>query len=415
MTEQPPAGESWPPPQSAPQAGPPPAPWPPPQGYPAPAGSWPPPVPPQYGPPQYAPPAPWPPPAPQYPPQYGVPAGYAAAVPAVWYPLPPMPTDGPGVAMARHPHAEPQEHHRLLRTPRGRGWMPAVGVVALIGFYLVAAVLALLPFILAAVAQGSEDGFFPEDSPLFLLMNNIGLIVLIPVAFLVVRLVHRERPGFLSSVTGRLRWRLLVPFTLIALGSQFVIYLLVALVPALGGIEAVAEESPTPPEPATIAAFLIVILLTTPLQAAAEEYAFRGYLSQAIGFFTRSWLVPAAITGLLFAAAHGSQDLAAFTDRFAFGFVASYVTWRSGGLEAAIADHAINNVLILGIGSFFGNPLPDTNIQTTLPWPLVGVDILGMAIFAVGVTWYCRRRDLQRRSAVLVAEAPPPPSVPLPA
>jgi membrane protease YdiL (CAAX protease family) len=293
--------------------------------------------------------------------------------------------------------------------------MPPVGVVALVGFYLIAAIVALLPFIIGAIAQGNDDGFFPDDSPLFLLMNNIGLIVLIPVSLLVVRLVHRERPGFLSSVTGRLRWRLLVPFTLIALGAQFISYLLVALIPALGGLESVAEESPTPPEPATIAAFLIVILLTTPLQAAAEEYAFRGYLSQAVGFYTRSWLIPAVITGLLFAAAHGSQDLAAFTDRFAFGFVASYVTWRSGGLEAAIADHAVNNVVILGIGSFFGNPLPDTNIQTTLPWPLVGVDVLGMVIFALAVTWYCRRRDLQRRSTVLMAELPPaPPASPGP-
>jgi membrane protease YdiL (CAAX protease family) len=103
---------------------------------------------------------------------------------------------------------------------------------------------------------------------------------------------------------------------------------------------------------------LVVVLLTTPLQSAAEEYVFRGYLSQAIAGWVRhpqaGALVAGLLSALLFAAAHGAQDPLTFLDRFAFGLAASALVWLTGGLEAAIVLHAVNNVLIFVLAGALG-------------------------------------------------------------
>ncbi len=97
------------------------------------------------------------------------------------------------------------------------------------------------------------------------------------------------------------------------------------------------------------------MLLLTPLQAAGEEYAFRGYLTQAFGgLFGRTWaavLFPA----LLFALAHGGQSPPVFFDRFAFGVVAGLLVVLTGGLEAGIAMHVLNNWLAFGLALAFGD------------------------------------------------------------
>ena len=103
---------------------------------------------------------------------------------------------------------------------------------------------------------------------------------------------------------------------------------------------------------------LVVVVLTTPLQSAAEEYLFRGYLSQAIAAWVRHPAVGAVVAGVvtaaLFSAAHLPPDLPTFLDRFAFGLAASAVVWLTGGLEAAIVLHAVNNVLVFVLAGALG-------------------------------------------------------------
>src|SRR3712207_6923299 len=45
-------------------------------------------------------------------------------------------------------------------------------------------------------------------------------------------------------------------------------------------------------------------------------------------------------------AAHGQFEPIVFLDRFAFGLAASAVVWLTGGLEAAIVLHTVNNVVV---------------------------------------------------------------------
>jgi hypothetical protein len=159
----------------------------------------------------------------------------------------------------------------------------------------------------------------------------------------------------------------------------------------------------------------VVILLTTPLQAAGEEYAFRGYGLQALGAWVRTPWFGIILTGLLFAAAHGGQSLPLFLDRFAFGVVAGVLTVRTGGLEAAIAFHVVNNVVILLLASATGNLAPSLTVAEA-PWSAVVVDVVGMVAFAAVALALARRMGLQTRTVPtprpapwpgLVASAPP--------
>ena len=59
-------------------------------------------------------------------------------------------------------------------------------------------------------------------------------------------------------------------------------------------------------------------------------------------------MLAALVTATLFALAHGAQDPWLFADRLLFGVVASWLAWRTGGLEAPIALHAANNLVSLG-------------------------------------------------------------------
>ena len=116
------------------------------------------------------------------------------------------------------------------------------------------------------------------------------------------------------------------------------------------------------PAAGTLAGLLVVILLTTPLQAAGEEVGFRGYLTQAVA----SWSVrpvSGIVVGhrgerrLLRAGPRRPGRRALFGDRLAFGLTASWLVWRTGGLEASMALHAANNLVSLvvhGLHRFAG-------------------------------------------------------------
>ncbi|MDQ3455529.1 MAG: hypothetical protein M3513_08745, partial [Actinomycetota bacterium] len=85
----------------------------------------------------------------------------------------------------------------------------------------------------------------------------------------------------------------------------------------------------------------------------------------------------------------------------AFGLTASLVVYLTGGLEAAIAYHAMNNVLIFLLALLVG---PELEVEVSSAAVLV-VDLLVMAGFVSFVAVWSRRRPVQR-TTVLPAAAP---------
>ena len=106
------------------------------------------------------------------------------------------------------------------------------------------------------------------------------------------------------------------------------------LLPTAGGTETVGEPNEFTRRTRD---FLLVVLLLTPLQAAGEEYAFRGYLSRRSARSCcrqpgRSRCGPCAA---LRAGPRLGQEPPIFFDRLAFGLVAGMLVILTGGLEAA--------------------------------------------------------------------------------
>ncbi len=92
-----------------------------------------------------------------------------------------------------------------------------------------------------------------------------------------------------------------------------------------------------------------------------------------------------------FALAHGSQDAWLFGDRLAFGLVASWLAWRTGGLEAPVALHVANNLVSLAVSAATGS-LDDSLSASTLDWQFAVLDLVMMLTFAVLVHRLVGRR-----------------------
>ncbi len=227
------------------------------------------------------------------------------------------------------------------------------------------------------------------DEPLFLLANNLLLAAGIPLAMLAIWIGHGWRPRWVASVAGGMRWRWLVVTSAVALAVQVV---------ATSGASSPWTAS-RPGVGTNVVWLLVVVLVTTPLQAAGEEYFFRGWLTQTVGSWVRGALVSAVLTAALastlFALAHGSQNLWLFVDRFAFGLLASYLTWRTGGLEAAIGAHAVNNIVVF-VPTILTGGMASALTATDVPAWVVGADVAVMVVVGVVVVRLADRMGIQR-------------------
>lgn len=353
-------------------------------------------------PPAQGPPPGWPaPPAPGYPsPGYGPPAGYGAP--------PGHPAHQPRPAVPAFPHAEPQPYHQMLRTWTYAWWKPVVGIVIALSGMLIVAPLVLLPVL--AIGVVLEGGPFWQSfqdaatlkvvTPATLFYLNVVLGSMILVTWFVMRVVHRMRPRWLTSVVPKMRWK----FFAVCLGIAVVALLAQILVGTVlpGGGE--GEFSGKVNDfTATAAISALVVLLTTPFQAAGEEYLFRGYLLQAVGSLFRNRWVAILTTATLFALAHGAQNFPLFFDRFAFGLIAGWLVTKTGGLEAGIALHILNNFLAFGLALTFGDLSKTLNVSEVSWWNIV-LTVTQSAVYAGLVLLVARRMGLQTLTRPPVTE-----------
>jgi membrane protease YdiL (CAAX protease family) len=302
-------------------------------------------------------------------------------------------------------------YHLVLTAGKSGWWRFALGLAVLLGgLLIVAPALLLLPFALYYVGTGADllDSITAladtaDPTPASLAYLNLTLAAAIPITWFVVYVIHGLRPGWLASIKPRIRWTYLVACLGVSVVALVATLRVSAVVPSLGdGTELSGQLNDFT---STTRDFLIVLVLLTPLQAAGEEYAFRGYLMQAFGGLFRSRWVAVVASAFLFGLAHGiGQSPPIFFDRFAFGVVAGALVVLTGGLEAGIAMHVLNNWLAFGLALAYGDMASTLNpsggswwsIPVTLTQSLV---YLGLALLVA------RRMGLTDRTdpAVLAA------------
>jgi membrane protease YdiL (CAAX protease family) len=309
------------------------------------------------------------------------------------------------------PHDVPRPFLQVMRSRDWAWWRPVLGLLLFAVVYTVAAVVIVLPVVVTGVVP--DLAVTDLANPTVLLVTNLTLIVAIPSVWLAWVVAHGMRMGWSASVVAHLRRRLFVPFAVRAL---LTIGVGIAVSVVLGWL---ADPASVQGPVRDLGWVLVVVLLTTPLQSAAEEYFFRGYLSQALAGWIRSpragAVVAAVLSAALFSAAHAPGDLLAFLDRFGFGLAASATAWLTGGLEAAIVLHAVNNVLVFLLAGLLGQGLADDTASG--PGLLfLAVDLLSMG----GYVWLVARarhrlRPETRTAALDLSGGPAPlggPAVP---
>ena len=128
--------------------------------------------------------------------------------------------------------------------------------------------------------------------------------------------------------------------------------------------------------------YLVVIVVATPFQALAEEVLFRGYLMQALGSVVRNVWFPIIGSAVVFAIFHGLQNPWLFGSRLAFGILAGILVWRTGGLEAGVAIHVMNNICAFGLALATGT-ISQLRTTTAVPWVQGVSDTASFAVCAV--------------------------------
>ena len=347
-----------------------------------------------------------------------------AAPPYPQQPYPPQQQWDP--RMLAHPHPEPRSYPLMLRTWDYAWWKPVVGILTMVVGGLLVMPLLLMPVLAAAVAIEGGSGSFADrfaasaslDSvtAASMLYLNLSLASLTLVAIGVVRFIHRLRPRWLSSVLPGMRWK----FFFVCTGLSVIALIVSVVVGELVPDQSTSELGGDPNKlTGTLIATAIVILLTTPLQALGEEYAFRGYLMQAFGSLTdgiatalgvqRRWAariasaVALVATSALFALAHGAQNFPLFFDRFCFGLMAGLVVILVGGLEAGIALHVLNNLLAFAIAIFFGD-LQGALTVSEVSWWQLPVTVVQNGVYLLLVLFVARRMGLRRTTNPPVAQ-----------
>lgn len=292
----------------------------------------------------------------------------------------------------------PREYHEFYRTPRFRWWRPLLALGMFAGSWF----LATMAFSLVALGYELVVGGLDLDAlmageltvtPMLFLANNVALAAAIPLAWAAHRAVFGQRIGWLSSITGRFRWGLFGRFLALVL----VCYLVMTAIEL--AITGWPEDLAVRPETWFL---LASVLLTTPLQAAGEEVALRGLGARSIGSWfsgSRTGLVVSTlVTAVVFMLLHGAGDPWLNAFYLFFGVVACVLTWRTGGLEAAIALHVVNNLLSMLVLPFTGvDGLFDR--EAGAGSPLVLIQMAAVGAVAAGMLWLAARKKLIRSAA----------------
>ena len=258
--------------------------------------------------------------------------------------------------------------------------------IGLGGFVVLAPLLVYVVLALAWSLSGAPGEFAAYltagqrmEFPAGMLAAHVGLTVLIPIAFGLVIGLHRVPGRWLNSVQPGFRWRYAI-----------VCFLVAAVVLNLGlWVSRGFTIGPVAPQDGW-GWFLVVIVLTSPLQAAAEEFFFRGYLLAALTALTRNRWVGVAGSALVFAVFHGVQNVPLFCYRLGFGLAAGALVVLTGGLEAGIAAHVVNNLCSFTYATL-GSSVAAVMATTEISWGESGSALASFVVFGA-LAWLVGRR-----------------------
>jgi membrane protease YdiL (CAAX protease family) len=229
------------------------------------------------------------------------------------------------------------EYHRVYAGDKRRILRGILAIVLLFAGLVGFAQLFLFGAAVIDEQVFGRTGFTPLQQA----AGALSLAALIPYCMLLQRLLYGVPGRSLHSVAGRFRYGVFAR-SLLAFGPLLLVAMAIGL---LAPAEQVLWTT------IDVVALLVVAMVLIPLAAAGEEYGFRGFMFRVVGGWTRGArsgaVVGVAVTTVLFSLFHGSFDPYILTSYFVLFGSMAIITWRTGGLETAVALHAVYNVTVL--------------------------------------------------------------------
>jgi len=220
----------------------------------------------------------------------------------------------------------------------------------------------------------------PSHPVLFFGANGLAFATIVLGFVIAMRLIQRKR---FVDVIGQWRWRLFATglgiWTVCLVGTTLVDFLL-----RPSGFRWSATAA-TP-------GLVIAALIGLGVQTFAEEFVFRGYLTQGLLLATKRPLVASVLSGLLFGALHIPNGVPQALNAVLFGMVAAYMAIRTGGIAFTYGLHLINNLfgavfVVSASDVFSGTPGLFTQSTPNLIW----LDLIsGVAVLAIPL-WFVMR------------------------
>ncbi|MEU8379205.1 CPBP family intramembrane glutamic endopeptidase [Streptosporangium sp. NPDC048865] len=233
-------------------------------------------------------------------------------------------------------------YHRVLATGErrvGRGVLALLLLLA--GLFGIGGVLtALGSAVDQAMGRTSPIAGGTDFTPIFHAANLASIALMIPWSMLLQRWLYGVKGASLHSVLSAFRPATLgrAALTLVPIWTLYMtaFFLLSPYTPGRWRFS-------------DLVAVFVVTLLLSPLQAAGEEYGYRGLTFRVAASWGRgprtALVLGLAVSSVLFAAIHLSTDPWLNLYYLTLGVTFGLITWRTGGLETAIVVHAANNTL----------------------------------------------------------------------
>jgi membrane protease YdiL (CAAX protease family) len=218
----------------------------------------------------------------------------------------------------------------------------------------------------------------PSHPVVFFIANGLAFATVIAAFVIAIRLIQRKRFG---DVIGAWRWSRFAA----GLGVWTACLVATTLADFLlrpGGFRWSASGA--------TAALAVSAFVGLGVQTFAEEFVFRGYLTQGLLLATKRPLVASVLSGLVFGALHIPNGIPQALNAVLFGAVAALIAIRTGGIAFTYGLHLINNlfgaVVVVSASDVF-NGSPGLITQSTpglIWWDLVaGVAVLAVPLWLV--------------------------------
>lgn len=223
----------------------------------------------------------------------------------------------------------------------------------------------------------------PDHPSTFFMVTGLMFGLMIAGFALAIRWLHRKRVG---DILGAWTWR----GYLLGFGVWLPVLVVSALIDfaiAPSGFRFIGGPQ--------VAPLIIMALAGLAIQTFAEEFVFRGYLTQGLVLAFKQPLVAALVSGLLFGAMHIPNGAPQAASAAVFGVVLALIAIRTGGIAFTSGLHLANNLfaaVVLVSSSDAFRDSPGLFVQDT-PQLMWWDAVLGsVALILLALVMFRRRR-----------------------